>query len=185
MTCITGMIDPNGTVYMGGDAVSIQGESCVRLDKRSKVSRVGDVLIGSSGSHRVCQILEYIFQPPPMSGDPVAYMVKEFVPELRDCMKREGGEYDEKNARLMDGRCLVGFCGQLFEIDSGYGVFTPRPPYHAIGCAAQEALAGMFTAHEAVEAVPAREVVLWGLRAAAEFDAIIRPPFSVLSIPKT
>ena len=43
MTCIAAAIDLDGTIYMGGDSVSLQGD-CVRIDQRSKVFRVGPFL---------------------------------------------------------------------------------------------------------------------------------------------
>jgi len=82
VTCIAAAVDLDGTIYMGGDAVSLQGD-CVRVDRRSKVFRVGPFLFGAAGSQRVSQILEHTFEPPAVSGDLTAYMVRELVPALR------------------------------------------------------------------------------------------------------
>lgn len=183
MTCIAAAVDPDGTVYMGCDSVSLQGD-CVRIDRRSKVFRVGPFLMGTSGSHRVAQIFEYSFEPPSLSGDLTAYMVREFVPALRKHLEEQGGEIKREEQRRMDGNCLIGIDGQIFEIDAGYSVVSLRIPFHAIGCASQEAMAGMFTARELVDGLDAKEIVMCGLRAAAEFDVNIRPPFSVLSLAK-
>jgi ATP-dependent protease HslVU (ClpYQ) peptidase subunit len=106
-----------------------------------------------------------------------------FANGLRAAMKEYGGEISNNNATEMDGRFLVGVHGQLFEIDSGYGVFSPRLSFLAIGCAAQEAMAGMFTAWSILEGVSGEEIVSRGLQAAAEFDINIRPPFTILSLP--
>jgi ATP-dependent protease HslVU (ClpYQ) peptidase subunit len=182
MTCIAGAIDKDSTVWIGADSVSLQNQDCVRRDSRSKVFTVGSFLVGCTGTHRVCQIVEYLFQPPRLeTNDYSAYMVRQFVTGLRAAMKEHGGEYKDSNGTdVMDGRCLVGFAGQLFEIDIGYGVFNPRDGYHAIGCAAQEAMSAMFTSRSLSEGVSAEEMVRCGLEAAAEFDSNIRPPFVIL-----
>lgn len=183
MTCIAAAVDPDGTIHMGSDAVSLQG-GCVRIDRRSKVFRVGPFLFGVAGAQRVSQILEQTFEPPGITGDLDAYMVRELVPALRKHMDQEGGEIKRESERTrFDGNCVIGIAGRLFEIDSGYAVVSPRSPFYAIGCASQEAMAAMFTARELVEALPAKQVVMCGLQAAAEFDINIRPPFTILVLP--
>lgn len=183
MTCIAAAVDPDGTIWMGADSVGLQGD-CVRIDRRSKVFRVGAFLIGSAGSQRVGQILEYTFDPPAIASDLTAYMVREFVPALRAHMDTEGAEIKQDSQRARyDGHCVIGIDGQLFEIDTGYAVVNPRAPFYAIGCASQEAMAAMFTARSLVEGIPAKKIVQCGLEAAAEFDINIRPPFTVLSLP--
>lgn len=182
MTCIAAAIDPDGTVVIGADSVSLQGD-CVRIDRRSKVFRAGPFLIGSAGSQRIGQILEYTFTPPALLDDLDAYMVREFIPALRKHMEKEGGEIKQDSQRArFDGQCLIGIQGRLFEIDAYYSVVSPRASFYAIGCAAQEAMAAMFTAHSLVEGISARRIVEAGLRAAAEYDINIRPPYSIMSL---
>lgn len=181
MTCIAACVDPEGSIWMGGDSVSLQGD-CVRIDRRLKVFRHGRFLIGTAGSQRVGQILEYTFEPPDNTSESLdAYMVKEFVPALRIHMESQGGDIKRDNQRTqIDGNCLIGIEGQLFEVDVSYAVVSPRTPFYAIGCASQEAMAAMYTARELVEGISARRLVECGLKAAAEFDINIRPPFSIL-----
>lgn len=182
MTCIAAAIDPDGSIVMGADSVSLQG-GCVRIDRRSKVFRVGPFLFGTAGAQRVGQIFEYTFEPPDISGDLDAYMVKELVPALRKHMDQEGAEIKRDSQRTQfDGQCLIGIGGRLFEVDSGYAIISPRTPFYAIGCASQEAMAAMYTARELVEGISAKRIVEAGLKAAAEYDINIRPPFSILSL---
>lgn len=183
MTCIAAAVDPTtGTIYMGGDAVSLQG-GCVRIDRRSKVFRVGPFLVGASGSQRVSQILQHTFEPPAISGDLTRYMVRDLVPALRKHMSEQGGEVKNDSDQMqMDGKLIAGIDGQIFEVDQAYAVVHPRAPYYAIGSASQEAMAAKFVANDFLKS--AEEIVLRGLLAAAEFDINIRPPFTILNLPK-
>lgn len=181
MTCIAGAIK-SGELYIGGDTVSISRQDNVRVGARSKVFPLGEFLIGSSGTVRTQQIVQYLFEPPKVDGDLVAYMVKYFAAALRTAMKEEGGEVTDNGTPEMDARLLVGVRGRLFTVDSGYGVFEARANYAAVGCADQEALAAMFVANKIAKTANAEEIVRLGLLAAAEFDSNIREPFTVLKL---
>lgn len=181
MTCIAGAIK-NGEVWIGGDAVSIGRGDNVRLGAHPKVFSHGEFLIGSSGTVHVHQVIQYLFEPPEINDDLMAYMVKGFATDLRVAMKEEGGEITVNGNVEMDARLLVGVRGRLFVIDSGYGVFEPRHPFAAVGCADQEAMAAMFTAHALRPDVGGDKIVEHGLLAAVEFDANIRPPFTILKL---
>lgn len=185
MTCIAGAVK-NGEVCIGGDAVSLSRDANVRISTTGKVFRVGEFLIGASGTLRTNQIMRHLFQPPPIEGDLMAYMVKDFVPPLRELMKEGGGEFTtSSNTIEMDARYIIGVRGELFTMDGGYGVLHSRAPYCAVGCADQEALAAMFTANRLLDAhVSAHAIVENGLLAAAEFDTSIRPPFTIMTLTK-
>jgi ATP-dependent protease HslVU (ClpYQ) peptidase subunit len=183
VTCIAGAVI-NGELCIGGDAVSIQGDSNVRISAEGKVFRLGEFLIGSSGTMHMRQVMTYLYEPPAIKGDLTAYMVRHFIPRLRGMMKEHGCEEQTSNGTTeMEGQYLIGVRGRLFSIDGGYGLFQPRLPYAAIGCAAQEALAAMFTAYSLLKDPLAEDIVNRGLLAAAEFDTSVRPPFTVTTIP--
>jgi ATP-dependent protease HslVU (ClpYQ) peptidase subunit len=182
MTVIASAISKSGRIFMGGDGVATQDDS-VRVGVNPKVFQRGAFLIGSTGTVRVCQIIEHVFNPPRHeSGVSVeSYMVGKFVKALRKAMQDHGGEVESNgNGKIMNGRCLVGYRGRLFEIDSAYGVFMPSLPYHAVGCAEQVALGAMY----ALKNANPEETIKAALEASAEFDCNIRPPFTIKSIPE-
>lgn len=183
MTCIAGAIK-GSEVWIGCDAVSVHGESAARLSTQAKVFQVGEFLIGSCGTVRVQQIIRYLFTPPPIKGDLTAYMVKIFVPAIRDLMQKGGGEIETPNGAVQfDGRYLIGVRGRLYELDSGYAVFESKYPYASVGCADQEALSAMFTATSLLGGdITPEKIVERGLLAAVEFDTSIRPPFTILKL---
>src|ERR1051326_1833584 len=183
MTCIAGAI--KGTeVWIGADAVSVHGDSSARVSTQPKVFQVGEFLIGSSGTLRIQQIFRYMFTPPAIKSDIVAYMVKVFVPALRSAIKDNGGEFIDANGNAqLDGRYLIGVRGRLFEIDSSYAVFEAKAPYAAVGSADQEALSAMFTATSLMAGdITPKQIVERGLLAAVEFDTGIRQPFTILKL---
>lgn len=183
MTCIAGAI--KGTeVWIGGDAVSVHGDSSARVSTQPKVFQVGEFLIGSSGTLRIQQIIRYLFTPPAIEADLVTYMIRTFIPALRTSIKDNGGESLDSNGNAqLDGRYLIGVRGRLFEIDSSYAVFEAKAPYAAVGCADQEALSAMFTATSLMAGdITPKQIVERGLLAAVEFDTSIRQPFTILKL---
>lgn len=182
MTCIAGAI--KGTeVWIGADAVVSQG-SAARMTAQAKVFQLGEFLIGTSGSLRILQIIRYLFVPPPIDGDLLAYMVKAFVPALRATIKEHEGEVTDPNGdKLLNGTYLIGVRGRLFEVDCTYAVIEAKAKYASIGCADQEALAAMFTATSLLGGdIGPEKIVERGLLAAVEFDTSIRPPFTILKL---
>lgn len=183
MTCIAGAI--KGTeVWIGGDAVSVQGYSSARVSTQAKVFQVGEFLVGSCGTLRVQQIIRYLFTPPTIETDIITYMIKNFVPALKKAIKEHEGEVTTPDGgKAIDGRYLIGVRGRLFEIDSSYAVFEAKAPYAAVGCADQEALAAMFTATSLMAGdITPKQIVERGLLAAVEFDTSIRQPFTILKL---
>lgn len=180
MTIIAAAISEDGTIYMGGDAASVDDVDAIRISSSPKVFQVGEFLIGSTGTKRVTQIAGYVFKPPKHNGEDVeSYIVTKFVPALRKVMDKQGGEIDDdEHGKIMNGGCLIGYRGRLFGIDSAYGVLMPALPYHAVGCGDQIGLGAMYAARQATP----EEKVKIALEAAAEFDANIRGPFTIKSI---
>lgn len=186
MTCIASAIDNDGTIWMGGDA----GVNCDSASLESGLPKVfikDEFIIGVTGTSRVSQLIRYVFEPPAINNaDLRCYFVKDFVRVLRDCMKEHGGECknqeDDGPETIMDGRVLVGCRGQLFQIDHGYGVTVTAAPFQAVGSAAVEARAAMFTAKALSSEPDSEQLVHRALATAAEFDANVRPPFTILSL---
>lgn len=186
MTCIAAVINDNGTIWMGGDSGIKCGESSLETSL-PKVFIKGKFIIGVTGTSRVAQLVRYVFEPPEINNDNLhGYFVKDFVGALRDCMKEHGGECknqeDEGPETIMDGRVLVGCRGQLFQIDHGYGVTVTAALFQAVGSAAVEARAAMFTAKALAPELDGEQLVRRALATAAEFDANVRPPFTVLGL---
>lgn len=186
VTVIAAAIDTDGTIFMGADGMSVQGQYGARPGTRSKVFCLGEFIVGSCGTVNIGQSIELLFEFPSLDeGELYHYMVSKFTPALRSLMKDRGGEIKNQAGQdELDARVLIGIRGRLFVVDGGYGVIEPAYPFAAVGCADQEALSAMFTAKKINPNLTAAEIVGYGLAAAEEFDLAIRGPFTILSTPK-
>ncbi len=181
MTAIVGVVE-DGQVWLGGDAAGVGGLS---LSTRSdpKVFKSGESVMGYTTSFRMGQILQHhLTLPVPYETEGgMAYMVKRFVPAVKDELKKHGFQ-QTKDGRDNGGTFLVGYRGELYEVEDDYQVARVQQAYHAVGAGFELALGSLHTS-ELVEATP-RERIRMALAAAAQFCAGVRPPFTIVSTCK-
>lgn len=179
MTCIAGLVDDEGRIYMGADSAGTSGWD-LRKRREPKVFRIhwasGDMVIGVTGYPRMAQLLHYKFTPPehPMSLSVEAYLATHFVDALRTLFKDAGYAQKEKEREQTDSVMLVGYRGHLVVIESNYQLNEQDKPYEAVGCGDSFAL-GVFYATEHM--TPKRRLQL-ALEAAEAFSAGVRGPFT-------
>src|SRR6185437_1849801 len=145
MTCIAAVIHGN-KVWMGGDSLSGDWYGHVAPRSKPKVIKKGSYLIGSAGSVRMSNLLQVSFTPP--EPDPrcevYTFMVQQWVESLKHCFKTYGyGKTNSGEDSFSDSGILVGFNGQLFEIQSDYQVNQPIFQFAAIGSGADIALGAL------------------------------------------
>lgn len=141
MTCIIGMVQ-DGKVYMGGDSqVSRSGN--FYITQREKVFRVGEFIIGSAGSIRMSNIMQYHFSPTPIEIENIdRYMVINFVEQIRGIFKDLGFSTIENNVESC-GEFLVGVRGKLYRIDSDFQVDREVFDIMAVGSGENHAMGAM------------------------------------------
>lgn len=90
MTIIAACRDQDGSIWMGCDLVSVLRGQRVRAGDGSKVFRLGEMLIGSSGSLRGSQVVQYLLPQLviPVERDPREWLVCEFTQVFRDAVKK-------------------------------------------------------------------------------------------------
>lgn len=180
MTAIAGIVDGDN-VWIGGDSAGVGG---MDMQTRSdpKVFKNGEFLFGYTSSFRMGQLLEHEFSPPkPYEGENgMAYMVRRFIPAVKDTL-RSGGYQTSKDGQDIGGTFLVGYRGQLYEVQCDYQVARLRQPFHAVGCGDHLAL-GSLHATQGFDLTP-KERIKMALQAAETFSAGVRGPFTILSTP--
>jgi ATP-dependent protease HslVU (ClpYQ) peptidase subunit len=185
MTCIVAWIEEDKKkVWMGGDTLGVGGLGCSNR-KDVKVKQVGNMLIGFTTSFRMGQLLHFEFTPP--KHDPeledYAYMVTKVVPAIRKVFK-EGGYAKVEFSQESGGTFLIGYRGSIYEIYSDFQVGVPAKPYASVGCGDDLAL-GAFHALDSIvlpgDIAPEERIEL-ALKAAEEFSAGVRGPFTIESI---
>jgi len=179
MTAIAGIMH-DGKVWIGGDSAGVGGLS-MQTRSDPKIFINDEFIFGYTSSFRMGQLLEHVFQPPtPYEGEQgMGYMVKRFIPDVRKLMA-DGGCQDTRDGKERGGTFLVGYRGQLYEIEEDYQVARVRQAYHACGCG-RDLVLGSLHATEQFEMTP-KERITRALEAASEFSAGVRGPYSVLSI---
>lgn len=180
-------------IVMGGDSAGCNSSGLVELRSDPKVFKRDGYLMGYTTSFRMGQILRYWAElpEPSKSGDLHAFMVRDFIPAIRDAYLEHGfaktfgrGETKgEKNysesGQAWGGQFLVGVRESLFIVHEDFQVGEPLLPHFAIGSGALVAFGALFaTADLAPE-----ERVQIALESAVEHTSCVRPPFVLGSIP--
>lgn len=182
MTCIVGLLDKNGDIYMGGDSAGVSGYSLfVRADEKVFINE--GYIMGFTTSFRMGQLLRYGFTPPKFYGDTDLYnfMVTTFINKVRKCLK-VGGFAQEKNKAEKGGTFLVGFKGRLFIIDSDYQVGEMIDNFVSVGCGADIALGSLYSTKNSP--LKSEDRIKLALESAEQFNAGVRKPFVILKLKK-
>lgn len=176
MTCIVGLAEGE-KVYIGCDSLGINEDGRARINTYRKVFRVGDMLIGYSGSIRMGQLLQYSFTPPAYYHEHMElgrYIAKDFVKAIQELFEAEKLKEDDR------GQILVGFRGHLFDIDGqNYQVEEEVGGYIAIGSGTDLALGAL---HALGNDYPPESRIETALSAAADHNATVKGPFYIESI---
>lgn len=180
MTCIVGLVH-EGRVFIGGDSAAVGGWR-TRPSAVSKVFVKGPFAIGYTSSFRMGQILEHYLEVPEQAPgtDDMAFMVRVFVEQVRQCLKERGFSKVENNQEE-GGTFMVGYRGRLYLIWDDYQVSEYQDGIAACGSGEAYALA-------ALHALRARGLspetrVLSALDAAQYFNIGVRGPFMVIEAP--
>ena len=180
MTCIVGLETPEG-VWIGGDSAVSEDESDrIQTLAAPKVFKLrsggphGEILVGFSESLRAGQVVKYGFSPPRCLGkSPEEYLSTDFSDALLSCMRTQHSDADGH----MTCQLLIGYRKKLFMLDGWFGVVTSAHGYSAIGAGEDIALGSLYSTRRRK---PEERIIL-ALKAASEFNAFVRPPFTVVS----
>lgn len=179
MTCIAGFID-RGVAYIGADSCVSYGEQHRTIQSGRKLVIKGDYLFGLSGEVRFEQAIRSAFNPPRFNaaGDSSErlqdFLISDFAPALRDCVKSFPGLYDASKGHV-EADFLLSIHGHLFEIDADFTVSRPDESFLAVGTGMRLALGALHATASSDE--PASTRMTRALRAAAYYDKGCAPPF--------
>jgi ATP-dependent protease HslVU (ClpYQ) peptidase subunit len=179
MTCVVGVVQ-KGEVVIGGDSGAFSNwHMCLRSDEKVFRNSRGFVF-GFSGSYRLGQLLRYQFEPPTLYGhnDVMSYMVKEFVPALRELLKNNEVRGEKE---ISPGSFLVGILGRLFEVEQDLQVGENLDGIAAAGCGREPALGALYALRQSCPDMGAHQLVLMGLKTSEHWNGGVRAPFHVVS----
>jgi ATP-dependent protease HslVU (ClpYQ) peptidase subunit len=179
MTCIVA-IKENGTVYVGADSAAANGWE-IFSSKLEKVFVKGEFIIGYTTSFRMGQLLQYKLNAPnqPDGMDDTEYMATAFVDCVRECLS-SGGFSTIRDGQESGGQFIVGYRGEIYNIEVDYQVNIHMDDYAAVGCGANFALGSLFSS---ASNEPQSRILL-ALEAASHFSNGVCAPFCVKTAMK-
>ena len=184
MTCIVGIVDDFGSVFMGGDSAAC-GDCSIQTIKDGKVFQKENFLFGIAGNPRLYAILKYNFDLPMDDYDnPLLYLNSYFVPALRECLADNGFlEIKDEIESTPETWVLMGYKGRLFMLDSSFFVSEYDQPFASIGCGSDIALGCMYLMEKirGDGLMPEAKIEL-ALGASEEFNCHVRRPFTILKL---
>jgi len=178
MTCIAGLVDSNGDIYIGGDSAGVAGyDLTIRADE--KVFKKDDMIFGFTSSFRMGQIIRYCFDIPyhVSKKNDFEYLCTDFIRELRECLKREGYARVKDN-QVIGGVFLLGYKGSIYKIEGDFQVGKSKRRFDACGCGASYALGAMHVLVKEGE-LSSLDIIRKSLCVAESFSAGVSAPFVV------
>lgn len=172
MTCIVAVKHGN-KIFMGGDSAGSNGHLTV-VRKDEKVFIKDEMIFGYTSSFRMGQLLRYKLKLPehPKTLSCLEYLSTVFVDEVRKVFK-EGGYLSKTNENESGGCFLIGYKGQIFEIESDFQVGICNEDYASVGSGDMVALGSLYSTSKKDPQVR----IAMALEAASNFVTTVRPPF--------
>jgi len=181
MTCIVGIVD-KGTVHLGGDSAATENQD-ITLVRNEKVftSINPEIILGYAGSFRFGNIVRYLFSPPRiLSDEPMEYMVRQFIPALKEVMTVEGiGKFQEKDIHDHENWLLVGVKGRLFGVEPDFAVIEESLPFSSIGSGKAVAWGSLCSTEHMGDPRARLELAL---KASSAFTTSVSPPFNFVKL---
>jgi ATP-dependent protease HslVU (ClpYQ) peptidase subunit len=178
VTAIVGVVD-GARVMIGGDsALTDMGTHELIACVNQKVFKLGDMVIGVSGSARVADSLRYRLDVPrhPRRMDAGRFMRTVFLDSVRDVLRKEGTLMQQHGIEGCDAHVLIGYRGRLFIIEGDLHVHEAIDDYAAIGSGGAVASGAL----SVTQGIPPRKRIIAALAAAERFTASVRRPFIVM-----
>lgn len=181
MTCIIGFVDRNKDIYIGADSAGVANYS-IRERTDSKVFVKGRMIFGFTSSFRMGQLIRYKFSIPEQlkSQDDYTYMCTYFIDELIKCF-RDNGYAKVNDNEISGGFFLVGYNGNLYQIECDFQVAQINSDFDACGCGEEYAMGAMEVIESNLELKiqnPENKIIQ-ALRVAEKFSAGVAGPFNI------
>lgn len=179
-TCIVGLIDEEGNIWMGGDSAGVSSKLDVRLRKDSKVFIKNNMIFGYTSSFRMGQLLRYKLKIPKQKvKDDYEYMCTDFIDSVRKCLKDNGYSIIDKNQESI-GTFLVGYKSRLYQIYDDLQVGEVYDYFDACGCGEKYAVGVLRIGNRETPEI----TLMRALETAEYFSGGVRRPFKILMLKK-
>ena len=181
MTCIVA-IAKDGVVYMGADSYG-SNRYTGGIVHNSKCFITGEFLIGSCGSFRLIDLLTHKLSVPKVHPDEQVnsdkFIRTIFVDAVRNCLN-SNGHLTKKDGNDIGGNFLVGYKGNVYEVQQDFSVLNVPVWGHSVGSGEQAAHGSLFTTKDLDMTTEQRIEV--ALEAAVAVVPSVRGPFVTLKL---
>lgn len=183
MTCIVA-VAKEGKVYMGADTYGSSSNSGTFVGN-PKCFINGEFLMGCTSTFRIIDLLTHNLTVPKVhedeQSDPDKYIRTVFIEAVRKCFK-DGGALETKSGIESGGNFLVGYRGNIYEVQYDFSVLNV-PEYGAsVGSGESAARGSLFTTYTLNEQPTPNERLITSLESAVAVVPSVRAPFVVLEL---
>lgn len=182
MTCIVG-VAKEGTVWLGGDRAAVDNGLSRTIIGDPKVFLLGELGVGVCGLPKVMDAVAHAIQlPKQRSGTPRGFLVSELVPALRaglkslDCTTEEAGY-----GTCFNGAMLLAYRGEVYTLEGNFQLVKGSKGHASVGSGAELARGSLM---ETWRFDSPRKRVMAALKAAADGNAGVAPPFDIVVVGK-
>lgn len=185
MSCIVGYTQ-DGHIWMGADSAgTTEGGNQFSLST-PKIYKESEFLIGSVGQCRGLQLVQDFLDLEDLikkAGD--AYsdwsLIQSLAESARECFA-DRGYANVKEGRESGDIFLIGFRGQLYQIEAEFDVLQFNGNCHAVGSGDMIALGALYalsTVWGPDGSYQPKDFVEFALEAASKYRSDVRPPFII------
>jgi len=182
MTCIVG-VSKEGTVWLGGDRAATDGNLNRTIIGDPKVFMRGELGIGVCGSPKVMDAVAHAIElPVQRSGTARGFLVGELVPAMRAGLKALDCTADEQgHGTCFRGAMLLAYRGEVYTLEMNFQLVKGSRGYASVGSGSDLALGSLA---ETWRFDSPRKRILASLKAAADGNAGVAPPFDIVVVGK-
>jgi len=177
MTCLAAW-NGGDTAYMGADSGCARGAVLTTI-KTQKVFRLGEMLVGVTGTFRAAQLMQCGFDVPDRgkSKSDEMWFRTDFLDALRKRFTGAGAQTIKDSMEEFDATFLIIYRGHIWRLSCDWSVIESVDQFDAAGSGEQIAL-GVLYALKDVK-MPPRQKVLRALKAAAYLTPWVAEPFAI------
>lgn len=187
MSCVAALVHDT-VIWMAGDSAGTDEEGRKESYSNQKVFARRDLKgtlwqMGGSGGFRSLNLAQYVLNLPSYKGNGegfTCFLVKEFVPDWRRCLRENGAMAEMQDTRLekAPGDLIIGINGGIAIVDEYFQVLVPHNPYTAIGSGWDAALGSLNSTKNLMD--PEKRIIT-ALEQAQELNANVSDPFLIMN----
>lgn len=184
MTCIVAIKNKN-KIYIGSDSLGTNSDTLQRtVRKDEKIFIKEDMIFGFCGSFRMGQIIRYslIIPTRPENIDDMEYLVDHFIPALMECYEEKGFLKKPEGEEHFGGQFLLGYRGNIYDIQEDFQVAIPSLNYETCGCGQDMARGALYASFILDKTLTPEKRITIALNAATQFSAGVSPPYNILEL---